>query len=148
MKGVQIIPYRLPELQEAISAEKLVFFVEGEKDCDKALSIGLTCTTLPGGANRQWENHLRDYFVNADVVVIPDHNHPGFEYAKRIGNEISNVAKRTRLLTLDGLNEGQDLSDWFHIEGNDASKLIDLVESKSKPIPSTKLQNETGIISL
>ena len=31
LKGVQIIPYRLPELQEAISAEKLVFFVEGGK---------------------------------------------------------------------------------------------------------------------
>ena len=148
LKGVQIIPYRLPELQEAISAEKLVFFVEGEKDCDKALSMGLTCTTLPGGANRQWEDHFRDYFIDADVVVIPDHDHPGFEYAKRIGNEISNVAKRTRLLTLDGLNEGQDLSDWFLIEGNDTSKLIDLVESKSKPIPSTKLQHETGIISL
>ena len=55
LKGVQIIPYRLPELQEAISAGKLVFFVEGEKDCDKAFSMGLTCTKLPGGANRQWE---------------------------------------------------------------------------------------------
>ena len=148
LKGVQIIPYRLPELQEAISAEKLVFFVEGEKDCDKALSMGLTCTTLPGGANRQWEDHFRDYFIDADVVVIPDYDHPGFEYAKRIGNEISNVAKRTRILTLDGLNEGQDLSDWFLIEGNDTSKLIDLVESKSKIIPSTKLQHKTGIISL
>ena len=46
------------------------------------------------------------------------------------------------------MNEGQDLSDWFLIEGNDTSKLIDLVESKSKIIPSTKLQHETGIISL
>ena len=45
-KGVTPPPYRLPELVNAISESKTVFFVEGEKDVENLMKIGLTASTL------------------------------------------------------------------------------------------------------
>ena len=37
--------YRLPELRAAVAKGETVWLVEGEKDCDKLASLGLTATT-------------------------------------------------------------------------------------------------------
>src|SRR5262245_49611010 len=42
IKGVRIVPYRLPELIEAIAADHVVFVVEGEKDVETLRAQGIT----------------------------------------------------------------------------------------------------------
>ena len=59
-KGVTPPPYRLPELVNAISESKTVFFVEGEKDVENLMKIGLTASTLAGGIGG-WDSYdLKD----------------------------------------------------------------------------------------
>ena len=42
------MPYRLPELLEAIALEHRVFIVEGEKDVETLAALGITATCNPG----------------------------------------------------------------------------------------------------
>ena len=44
------VPYRLPELLEAIAAEHIIFFTEGEKDAERLVGLGLPATCNPEGA--------------------------------------------------------------------------------------------------
>jgi hypothetical protein len=45
LEGVQRVPYRLPELIEALANDRPVFVVEGEKDCDARLRPGNVAST-------------------------------------------------------------------------------------------------------
>jgi len=74
VKGVRPIPYRLPELLEAIASEHVIFIVEGEKDVDglrQTLNVPATCNA--GGVGK-WHAALTEFFRDADVVVIPDND--------------------------------------------------------------------------
>ena len=51
LKGVKRVLYRLPELMSADPA-KPVFVVEGEKDADNLIQLGLVATTNPMGAGK------------------------------------------------------------------------------------------------
>ena len=46
----RIVPYRLPELLEAIASDHPVFIVEGEKDVENLLKFGVAATCNAGGA--------------------------------------------------------------------------------------------------
>lgn len=48
LEGVEIIPYRLPELIKA----ETVFIPEGEKDCDNLRKLGVAATCNPMGAGK------------------------------------------------------------------------------------------------
>ncbi len=52
VKGCRALPYRLPELIEALSTDRPIFIVEGEKDVDKLARIGVTATCNAGGAGK------------------------------------------------------------------------------------------------
>ena len=56
MDGVDRVPYRLPELLEA----EVAAVVEGEKDCDRLRTLGLTATCNSGGAGK-WRKEY-NYF--------------------------------------------------------------------------------------
>ncbi len=50
IKGVRIVPYRLPELVEDVALGSAVFVVEGEKDVDTLRRRGIPATCKPMGA--------------------------------------------------------------------------------------------------
>src|SRR5215510_15958919 len=52
VQGVRKVPYRLPELMEAIANERTVYIVEGEKDVDNLAKLGIVATCNPGGAGK------------------------------------------------------------------------------------------------
>jgi hypothetical protein len=62
IKGVRRVPYRLPELNEALGLERLVFIVEGEKDVLNLERIGVpaTCNAMGAGA---WHPDLNRFFA-------------------------------------------------------------------------------------
>jgi hypothetical protein len=102
VKGVKQIPFRLPELVEAIGSGRTVYVVEGEKDVLRLATLGLTATCNAGGAGK-WKAELNEHFRGADVVIVGDnddagrkpgarwvqarggHNHRGAERAGRGG---------------------------------------------------------------
>lgn len=155
MKGVQQVPYRLPELLDGIRDGRLVWIVEGEKDCDTLHSLGEIATTSSGGAGK-WPAELNCYFAGARVVVIADDDEPGHKQARRIGNDLSTVAKSTKvILSLPGANKkGFDVSDYLN-QGGTIEKLQALAEqaaewepSKKETVPEIDLEAERPKISI
>src|SRR5690606_6029986 len=79
MRGVELVPYRLPELIAATAGET-VHVVEGEKDADGLAELGLVATCNPGGAGK-WREEYCKYFRGKNVVVLPDNDDAGWKHA-------------------------------------------------------------------
>jgi putative DNA primase/helicase len=112
VRGVQQVPYRLPEVIQAVSEERTISIVEGEKDVDKLGEHGITATCNPGGAGK-WRHEHSAYLRGADVVLIPDNDYSGRAHMNEVGSMLTGIAVRIRLLELPGLVEKGDVSDWF-----------------------------------
>jgi len=85
--GVKRVPFRLPELIEALAQNQLVFIVEGEKDvsnCRNVLGAPATCNPMGAGKWPKMAADLNPYFTEADVVVIADHHQAGHDHAQEV----------------------------------------------------------------
>ena len=126
-QGVPHLPYRLPELLEAIAAQKTVFILEGEKDVDAAWELGIPATCNAGGA-KKWRTEHAAYLQDADVIVIPDNDAAGHDHAHSVAISLSGIARRVRFLELPGLTNKGDFSDWL-ATGKTAEQFWGLVET-------------------
>jgi putative DNA primase/helicase len=120
------IPYRLPELLEAVANETTALIVEGEKDVDNLSKLNVTATCNAGGAGK-WRPEHSQYLKGADVVIIPDNDRPGREHADLVAASLLGIAARVRVLTLPNLPEKGDTSDWI-ASGGTAEQLWTLVK--------------------
>ena len=131
MEGVKRIPYKLPELLQAIAKEQIILFVEGEKDVDTAQKLGLIATTLPSGAKKTGGEKMADeclhWLKGSDVVLCPDNDDTGKQWQQMIGNKLIPFAKRIRWLNLPNLQSKEDLSDWV-AKGGSRDQLIELIQ--------------------
>ena len=114
--------YRLPEVLSAIQAGKPVYVVEGEKDVETLLKLGLTATTCPGGA-KNWRKAHSQNLKGADVIVVPDNDPSGAEHEKLVVGNTQPVAKSVRVVHLvDGYPElpiKGDITDLVELVGAD-----------------------------
>jgi hypothetical protein len=127
VKGVPMVPYRLPELIRAIQGGKRVFVTEGESDADSAAEHGLVATTSPGGAAVAWPPDFIAHFQGAvDVIVVADADKPGREAAIRRARCLQGIVQRVRLIDF-GFDKpsGYDLSDFF-VGGGSVEQLLEL----------------------
>ncbi len=108
------VPYRLPELVS--SKERYVFIVEGEKAVEALRSLGLTATCSPGGAMK-WREEYAAYFVDRDVVILPDNGQAGQRHGMSVAEWLQPVAASVRLLQLPDLPPKGDPFDWIEIGG-------------------------------
>jgi len=113
---VRRVPFKLPELIEAVAAEHPVFIVEGEKDVLTLNALGVVATCNSGGSSR-WRSEYSEYLRGADVVLIPDNDNPGWEHVNQIGAQLHGVAAHLRVLVLPNLPKGGDVSDWVSSGG-------------------------------
>lgn len=128
LDGIKPIPYKLPELIESIALQKPIYIVEGEKDAERLLSLGLSSTTNSGGAS-QWPTELVRFFAGADVIIIPDNDEIGRKHASDIAKALKGTASSIKLLELPNLPDKGDASDYFD-NGGSVKKFNEL-----KPIP-------------
>ena len=121
------IPYRLPELLAAPTA--VVYFCEGEKDCDALANACVVATTASEGASAKWPPELTPYFKNCRVVILPDADPPGRKHGQKVAYALYVVAASVKVVDLfPGHNDHRDVSDWLK---NDAvgAKLFKEVEA-------------------
>jgi hypothetical protein len=140
LDGVTRVPYRLPQMLEAIKIGKDILIFEGEKDCENAEKFGLVATTFAGGAGK-WRKEYSEWFQDAKVICIPDNDPAGLKGMHIIASEISKVAKSVRLLELPDLPDKGDFSDWIKIEGNNLAKFNSLI-TKSSSTWTSELEKE------
>lgn len=105
LQGVNRVPYNLPAVLNA----QTVYFVEGEKCADAVIKQGFVATTLDNGANSKWLSEYTDYFKNKNVIIIPDNDTPGMDYAKKV---LQNVPT-ARIVKLPDLPPKGDIYDWL-----------------------------------
>ena len=150
VKGVRQVPYRLPELIEALAQDWTVFIVEGEKDVDTLAKWNVPATCNAGGAGK-WRVELNEHFHGADVVILPDNDpqaknqdgsprhhpdgrpvFPGQDHAKAVAANLAGIARSIRVLELPGLPLKGDVSDWI-AAGGTVEEFWRLVEAEAKP---------------
>lgn len=171
-RGIRQVPYKLPELIEAISEDRTVFVVEGEKDVENIRKLGALATCNPGGVGK-WSDAINEFFRDADVVVIADNDpqarkkdgtllfhedgrpkYPGQDHAREVCAHLSAVAQRVRLLDLasvwpDCPKKG-DPSDWIK-HGVTIEALYDIADQApdwSPELPGPIAEDATPIAIL
>jgi len=120
----RIVPYRLPELQQAVTNGKVVYIAEGEKAVDALCSLGVTATTSHAGAGG-WNPDLNQYFSGANVVVVPDNDIAGWSYATKIVESLLPVVKSIRVTDLGLETPKADAYEFVHQLGGTKEALSD-----------------------
>jgi hypothetical protein len=131
LDGVPVIPYHLPELQEAIAAGHSIVIVEGEAKAELLRSWNVPATTNAGGA-KKWRAEHSEFLRGADVVIIPDNDQAGREHAGTVGASLHDVAASVRVLELPDLPPKGDVIDWA-AGGGTVEQLHILIEQQAKP---------------
>lgn len=132
--------YNLPEVNQAVTNNDVVYLVEGEKDADNLMKLGLTATTAPMGAGK-WNSNYTDALRGAEVVIIPDNDKPGKEHAEQVARTLHEVTSSIKIVELPDLEEKQDFTDWIN-KGFDKDDLLRI--EKNCPIykPDSKQKDE------
>lgn len=85
LKGVRLVPYRLPYL---LAASGVVVVVEGEKDADTLASLGIEATTGIGGVGMGWRAEYSQALAGRPVVVVPDADEAGRKHAEKVAGSL------------------------------------------------------------
>ncbi|MEF9386506.1 VapE domain-containing protein [Ralstonia solanacearum species complex bacterium KE056] len=120
VKGVEQVPYRLPQM--LARPDEIVFVVEGEKDADNLAALDLLATCNAGGANK-WHASLSQHFRGRDVVILPDSDDAGRAHARLVTHQLQGIAASVRVLALPDLPHKGDVSDWL-AAGHGAAELV------------------------
>ena len=143
--GVPVVPYRLPQLIEAIAAGHPVLIVEGEPKADLLSSWNTVATCNAGGA-KKWKPEHSAFLKDADVVLVPDNDDIGWQHANVVGASLVGIAKRIRVLVLPGLQPKGDVIDWAKAGGTHAQldAMLDAAQDW-KPPSADKTSDRTGM---
>jgi 5S rRNA maturation endonuclease (ribonuclease M5) len=155
-KGTRQVLYRLPELVAA-PIDKTVFVIEGEKDVDNLVKIGLVATCNPGGAvkrgddgkpaRQKWRDEYNPFFHGRDVVILPDNDVAGHDLAHTIEANLRPIAARVRVLNLPGLEEKGDVTNWLRAGGT-REKLQTLVDEAQQSSSDAREADATDKITV
>ena len=138
----RIVPYRLPEVLQAVADGKVIYIAEGEKAADALCSLGVVATTSHAGAGG-WNPDLNQYFTGANVVIVPDNDIAGWNYAHRIVESLigTGSTKSIRVLDLPHLSHKEDAFEWVNKYAQDRSTLAQV--AKSCPVVESTDQVQT-----
>ena len=136
------VPYRLPGLLAAFAAQEPVFVVEGEKDADRLVDLGLTATTNHGGALKWNGNHSRHFPAGAKVFLLPDADAPGQKHMRSVHSSLKLMGCEVQWIRLAGLPDKGDVSDWL-AQGHTKDELLALTsnDANAGDFPLTDVGN-------
>ena len=117
LEGVRRVPYRLPEILEAIGSERPVFVVEGEKDADALWRLGVPTTCNPQGAGK-WRDEYSSHLKGATVHVVADNDPPGRAHAQQVAQSLTQASAEVRVIDLPGVPVAGGASDWIKAGGS------------------------------
>lgn len=139
IKGLEPLPYRLPDM--LASAGGPVFVVEGEKDADALAALGLVATCNSGGAGK-WAPGLSRWLRGRKVYILPDNDDAGRKHAEIVARELRGVAAFVAICPLPGLPPKGDVSDWL-AAGGDREQLLELCRRAGEAEPPSRFGTVT-----
>jgi putative DNA primase/helicase len=138
LDGVEPVPYRLPQVIQAVQAGGTVLIPEGEKDVNNLVELGLTATCNPMGAGK-WRDRYSDYLSGASVVILPDNDEPGRRHAEEVARSLHGKATSVKVLELPNLPEKGDVSDWLEAGGTKEGLLLLAAQALEYEPPQRKV---------
>lgn len=101
--------YAMPWIDHARRTNTPVYVVEGEKDADAILALGIPATTNVGGAGRgKWLSQYSRMLNGLHCIVVADDDEPGRRHARMVADSLEGeAASVTRLMP----RQGKDVSD-------------------------------------
>jgi AAA domain len=129
--GAKIVPYNLPEVEEARTNNRTVFLTEGEKAADALKTIGVVATCTHQGASSFPEDAIQ-YFAGLNVVILPDNDKVGWEYAKKAVKALKNVTNSIRVVELPLEEVKEDAYEYVNRYGYDKHDLVRLAIKTDK----------------
>lgn len=78
---------------------RLLFIVEGEKDCETLGQYVLFATCNPMGAGK-WKPEFSPLVQGFDVVILPDYDKAGIEHAEDVALKVAPFARSVRIVKL------------------------------------------------
>ena len=140
------VPYGLPSIQT-----ESCIIVEGEKDAQALIDIGLPGTCIPGGSsgpNQVHNDFWKKYFSRYQVVyLLPDRDKAGEKYVDDIGRALKNVVPSISVVRLPGLDSGGDVSDWLHKHPGSPEAQAAKLEDAIYDVAEDWIEPETKILS-
>jgi DNA primase len=130
VEGAPIVPYRLPELIEAIANGYRVVIVEGEAKADLLRSWNVPATCCAGGG-KKWHAEHSAFLAGADAAILPDNDDAGREHADAVAESLQGIATSVRVLELPGLPPKGDVIDWA-AAGGTVEALHRLIEQDAR----------------
>ena len=123
VKGVRLVPYRMPEILAATD----VLILEGEKDVETARSLGLAATCNAGGAGK-WKTEYSEFLLGKRVAIVADADEPGRKHAKKVASSLVGKVQSLKVLELPGT---KDLTEWVE-RGGTPEALSELIDNSPK----------------
>jgi len=133
--------YHLPELKEWVAAGKRIYLPEGEGKADLIIKKGGAATTSPFGAgHNKWWPAYSEALAGAKVVILPDNDKPGHDFAREKAVSLYGKAAGVKVLELPELPDKGDIVDWLDA-GHTFEELQQLADQSPEyePPPYTKL---------
>ncbi len=140
VRGVERVPYRLPELIAA-PKDQIVWIVEGERKADALANWGLIATCNVGGAGKWNREFSKRWLKDRPVVILPDNDPvdpdtglcPGRDHARKVLEATKEHATSVRILELPGLPPKGDIIDWIDTGGT-LPQLLELLKQPPRII--------------
>jgi hypothetical protein len=131
-KGVELVPYRLPDLQGKAAA----FITEGERKTDRLWALGLPATCNVGGAGKwkpEYATRLFEVGVRR-VAILGDNDPPGYNHAEDVARSCHAAGLHVRVVELPNLPTKGDVIDWLDA-GHTRDELVKLARETSEWTP-------------
>jgi uncharacterized protein DUF3631/CHC2-type zinc finger protein len=133
--GCPVVPYRLPEVLEAIATGHAIAIVEGEAKADLLWSWNVPATCNAGGA-KKWTRQHSEFLRGADVLLFPDEDGVGWEHIQAVGVSLKDIAKRVRVVALKHAKAKDDIIDWAN-NGGTREQLDEAINAAADFVPLT-----------
>jgi hypothetical protein len=148
VKNIRKVLYRLPQLIGA-DASQLICIVEGEKDVDRLIGLGLVATCNPGGAGK-WLAEYSKSFAGRKVAIFPDNDEVGQKHAEDVACSLAGIAQSIKNAKLPNVPAKGNVSDWLDAGGTH-DQLLRLIENAPvfcpfQDSPTIPKANEWGAI--
>jgi len=116
--------------------QNLVYIVEGEKDVLTLKKLGQAAVSLADGAKSKWHKEYRDYFKGKEIVLLPDNDEPGRNYAAMLSDKLVSIAESVKVVDLakiwPDMPEHADISDYVAAFGRESFENV-LTLAKNTP---------------
>lgn len=148
LSGVHRIIYNFPNVHFAISENKIIAVVEGEKDVETLKKYGYVATTNDtGGGKNKWNKHHSEYLRNAHVILFFDYDETGFEHRDNIIKQLEGYVSSLKVIHLPGYKmaskNGKDISDWLK-QGHTSAELKQIIEETEFTISPQKVSTSNA----